>query len=416
MAQRLSIQIKNKIASWVSGEPIVCGNGDYEIDFLFDSEWDAHDIKTAIFNVNGDVIPKVFTGTICKVPIIWNTLMVSVGVFAGEIDDGTLSTSTPALVECLRCATDGGNLVDPPKNDVYMDIVQMVEDLNTEIETLKKGGASDEVIAETVKDYLEKNPITESDPTVPTWAKTPEKPEYTAEEVGALPSDTPIPSIEGLATEKYVDDKVAGIKIPESGTSDYTQLTNKPKINGVELDGDKALEDLGIPTGGGGVVSGSGKWELIGEVISDGTGNSTGISIPCNLNGYKQIFVCAYNLTALTNFRVCLRTALAWYNAVNFGYAQLGSAGSYNFVTGGGKMNNTWTLTGIAYDIDGVIFTYGAAEAKSNAGSAPWRQGLQSGTLPTTTTFKDIKYISLDRNSGSDTVSEGCGLKVWGCK
>lgn len=33
---------------------------------------------------------------------------------------------------------------------------------------------------------------------------------------------------------------------------DYsTQLDNKPKINGVELDGDKTLEALGIPTGGG---------------------------------------------------------------------------------------------------------------------------------------------------------------------
>lgn len=35
------------------------------------------------------------------------------------------------------------------------------------------------------------------------------------------------------------------------GTNDYTQLKNKPKINGVELDGDKTLEELGIPTGGG---------------------------------------------------------------------------------------------------------------------------------------------------------------------
>ena len=40
--------------------------------------------------------------------------------------------------------------------------------------------------------------------------------------------------------------------IPESdGTKDYTKLDNKPKINGVELDGDKTLEELGIPTGGG---------------------------------------------------------------------------------------------------------------------------------------------------------------------
>lgn len=45
----------------------------------------------------------------------------------------------------------------------------------------------------------------EVDPTVPAWAKAPTKPTYTAQEVGALPSSTKIPSIEGLASEQYVD-------------------------------------------------------------------------------------------------------------------------------------------------------------------------------------------------------------------
>lgn len=30
------------------------------------------------------------------------------------------------------------------------------------------------------------------------------------------------------------------------GTSDYTELTNKPSINGVELNGNKTLTQLGI--------------------------------------------------------------------------------------------------------------------------------------------------------------------------
>lgn len=32
----------------------------------------------------------------------------------------------------------------------------------------------------------------------------------------------------------------------EAGTTNYEELTNKPKINGVELDGDQSIEDLGI--------------------------------------------------------------------------------------------------------------------------------------------------------------------------
>lgn len=47
----------------------------------------------------------------------------------------------------------------------------------------------------------------ESDPTVPEWAKQPNKPQYTAQEVGALPSDTEIPGISGLATKAELESK-----------------------------------------------------------------------------------------------------------------------------------------------------------------------------------------------------------------
>lgn len=47
------------------------------------------------------------------------------------------------------------------------------------------GGVSDEKIAEAVGTYMEAHPIEETDPTVPDWAKQPEKPSYTALEVGA---------------------------------------------------------------------------------------------------------------------------------------------------------------------------------------------------------------------------------------
>lgn len=56
------------------------------------------------------------------------------------------------------------------------------------------GGVSDEKIAEAFGAYMEAHPIEETDPTVPDWAKQPEKPRYTASEVGALPDTTKIPS------------------------------------------------------------------------------------------------------------------------------------------------------------------------------------------------------------------------------
>lgn len=74
----------------------------------------------------------------------------------------------------------------------------------------------DEYITETeltAKGYL--TSYTETDPTVPAWAKAATKPTYTAEEVGALPNTTVIPSIEGLASEEYVDDKITAIPTPD---------------------------------------------------------------------------------------------------------------------------------------------------------------------------------------------------------
>lgn len=70
----------------------------------------------------------------------------------------------------------------------------VILDLISRVDTLEKKPISEEQIEKSVKSYLEKNPIEETDPTVPAWAKEEEKPTYTAEEVGALPSTTVIPT------------------------------------------------------------------------------------------------------------------------------------------------------------------------------------------------------------------------------
>ena len=66
----------------------------------------------------------------------------------------------------------------------------------TEFEaTDMSGGVSDEKIAEAVGTYMEAHPIDETDPTVPDWAKQPEKPRYTSEEVGADASGTAVAKV-----------------------------------------------------------------------------------------------------------------------------------------------------------------------------------------------------------------------------
>lgn len=91
----------------------------------------------------------------------------------------------------------------------------LVDAINEAIRTAG-GEISPEMIAEAVERYLEKHPIgEENDPTVPEWAKRPEKPTYTAKEVGALPDTTEIPSLKGYATEQFVREAVKNIDFPD---------------------------------------------------------------------------------------------------------------------------------------------------------------------------------------------------------
>lgn len=98
----LNVDVVNKIATFQKrGGNIVCGNSDYQIQFSFDREWDAHDEKTARFIYNGQFTDVDFSKTadnnICAVPILYDTTEVEVGVYAGE-----LKTTTSAFIGCYR--------------------------------------------------------------------------------------------------------------------------------------------------------------------------------------------------------------------------------------------------------------------------------------------------------------------------
>lgn len=111
----------------------------------------------------------------------------------------------------------------------------VILDLISRVDTLEKEPISEEQIEKSVKSYLEKNPIEETDPTVPEWAKAEEKPTYTAEEVGALPDTTKIPKKLSDLQDDSEHRTVTDIeKQSWSNKSDfsgnYEDLTGKPTI------------------------------------------------------------------------------------------------------------------------------------------------------------------------------------------
>ena len=111
----LHISVANKIATYQQRDgDIVCGNSDYQIQFIFDSEWNAYTKKTARFKWNGKHYDKDFSGNICPVPIITDTYRVEVGVFVENLE-----TTTSAVIGCKRSILCGGSLPSAENNMDY---------------------------------------------------------------------------------------------------------------------------------------------------------------------------------------------------------------------------------------------------------------------------------------------------------
>lgn len=181
------------------------------------------------------------------------------------------------------------------KNITSVDEVQSVD--NTDKVFVNDNGSFKQISVSNLMKQAPSGVTKETDPTVSEWAKQPTKPSYTANEVGALPVGTKIPTKtsdlkndSGYLTqipEEYVTETELGqkgyvieddipeklpspgtltftgavndtydgsanktINIPtgggEGGTSDYNALANKPKLNGVEIAGNKTSTDYKI--------------------------------------------------------------------------------------------------------------------------------------------------------------------------
>lgn len=116
----IDIPIENKIAKSPE-DIIVCGNSTYQIRFSFDEEWEGYQFKTARFIWNGKPQDVVFEGNLCNVPVITNTTLVEVGVYAGD-----LHTTTPAYIEAKKSILCGGGTPEAPKPDVYAQLMELI--------------------------------------------------------------------------------------------------------------------------------------------------------------------------------------------------------------------------------------------------------------------------------------------------
>ena len=228
------------------------------------------------------------------------------------------------------------------KNITSVDEVQSVD--NTDKVFVNDNGSFKQISVSNLMKQAPSGVTEETDPTVSEWAKQPTKPSYTADEVGALPVDTKIPTKTSDLTndsgyltqipEEYVTETELGQKgyvieddIPEKlpspgiltftgavndtydgsvnktiniptgggtgGTTDYNDLSNKPQLNGVTLEGNKTLDQVGVLAKNQG-SSNSGKYLSVGSdgnvTLSDAPSGGTvdPEQIKQAVNGYLE--------------------------------------------------------------------------------------------------------------------------------
>lgn len=225
------IDIRNKIPTLIHPAEIVTDNTDYTVRFTWDEEWEtAGIIKTVFFvSATGENMPVVMEGNTCDVPMITAWRALYIGVQAGE-----LHTTRPCAIRVApSIARQIGDPVTPEEFDKWTQIMERLlspvdktaamtqpvgKDADGKLWTAPTGGGgggTGDHTELTNRDAPNQHPISavtgledaldgkqpsgdylteEADPTVPAWAKQQSKPTYTAQEVGALPADTPIPS------------------------------------------------------------------------------------------------------------------------------------------------------------------------------------------------------------------------------
>lgn len=118
----LKIKVRNKIAKG-GDERVVCGNSDYLVRFDLDEEWAKHQAKTMrVEYTDGTYTDVVFSGEVAALPVLRNRERVFVGLYAGNI-----RTSTPAELKCEKCISDDGGTPAAPEEDVYDQLMALLE-------------------------------------------------------------------------------------------------------------------------------------------------------------------------------------------------------------------------------------------------------------------------------------------------
>ena len=215
MNTSIIFKVKNRrISSDTKSIDLIGDNMDYTAVFDLDEDMESERIKTARFIKDDEQQERILDdNNSCQIPPeLLKKGYISVGLYTDE------KSTTPCFLQINGSIREKDYSVKDPEPDVYRQLLEKIEKLKglreielradekniqwryvgedewKELISFSDIAVSPEEIKQAIKEYLKENPLKETDPTVPDWAKEPQKPTYTAEEVGALPADTNIPT------------------------------------------------------------------------------------------------------------------------------------------------------------------------------------------------------------------------------
>jgi hypothetical protein len=272
----------------ITSAPVLASGGvnEVKVEFDFCEKWDGF-LKTALFyRDDGDIYYALLdSNDTCVVP--WE-VCYSDGAFYFSVfgdKDSVRRTSTTVKYKVKKGVVTESMIPSDPTPAVYDQIVSLVNDYKPSVLTVNLADSthathsSDEIEAyfnrgwnvlfavdyrllaldriegtkavflstyddgsgvETIEHTIDENKrwskssrhtgiMEETDPNVPEWAKQPNKPSYTAQEVGALPDTTQIPVVPsalpnpkklnftGAVTANYDGSEEVTVQIPEGG-------------------------------------------------------------------------------------------------------------------------------------------------------------------------------------------------------
>lgn len=242
------------------------------VHFDADAIWDPLK-KIAVFRRSGTATVAVpldetmmceMPPQMMAVPGYSGPVTVHIGLIGVGEDGSRLTTGEVPVTVNPSCYTVG-KTPHPPAPDVYEELLRLIrEAAENDVEEIR--AALDAYFAENpidVSGKLDKNQgaanagkvlgidedgavvpvdaptgneggiVVETDPTVPAWAKQPNKPAYTAEEVGALPKTTEIPTVPTNISD-FVNDagyaKIVTVKITKNEDGTYASSHTPQEI------------------------------------------------------------------------------------------------------------------------------------------------------------------------------------------